>query len=102
MNVVIAGVSMELPPQVVTTDELEARLAPLYQRIGLVPGRLELMTGIKERRFWNTPIKPSEIAARAGKKALAKAQLRHELRLDEAGKPIIWITTMRPLPAPKR
>lgn len=73
MNVVIAGVSMELPPQVVTTDELEARLAPLYQRIGLVPGRLELMTGIKERRFWNTPIKPSEIAARAGKKALAKA-----------------------------
>lgn len=36
------------------------------------------------------------------KKALAKAQLRHELRLDEAGKPIIWITTMRPLPAPKK
>ncbi len=35
------------------------------------------------------------------RKALAKAQLRHELRLDEAGKPLIWITTQRPLPAPK-
>lgn len=33
--------------------------------------------------------------------ALAKAKLRHELRLDEAGKPIIWITTQRPLPPPK-
>jgi hypothetical protein len=30
-------------------------------------------------------------------KSLAKGQLRYELRRDEAGRPLLWITTMRPL-----
>jgi hypothetical protein len=28
-------------------------------------------------------------------KLLSKAQLRYELRIDEAGKPLLWVTTMR-------
>ena len=41
-----------LPERVVSSAELEQRLAPLYERFGLHEGRLELMTGIRERRFW--------------------------------------------------
>jgi 3-oxoacyl-[acyl-carrier-protein] synthase-3 len=48
-------------------------LAPVYRRIGLHAGRLELMTGIRERRFWSGEIAPSTIAARAGKMALERA-----------------------------
>ncbi|MBI2378156.1 MAG: 3-oxoacyl-ACP synthase III [Deltaproteobacteria bacterium] len=77
----IASVAAEVPPSVLSSDEIEARLAPLYERIGLVPGRLELMTGIKERRYWPQPIRPSEIAAAAGERALAGAGVSR----DEVG-----------------
>lgn len=52
---------------------LEARLAPVYDRLKLHAGRLELMTGIRARRFWPQPVAPSEVAALAGHKALNRA-----------------------------
>ena len=51
-NVCIEAVTHILPPEVVTTDEVEERLHPVYERLHLPPGRLELMTGIRERRLW--------------------------------------------------
>jgi 3-oxoacyl-[acyl-carrier-protein] synthase-3 len=44
--------SYELPEEVVTTVELESRLFPLYERLKLPVGRLEILTGIRERRIW--------------------------------------------------
>ena len=38
--------------RIVSSAEIERRLAPLYERLRLPAGRLELMTGIRERRFW--------------------------------------------------
>ena len=63
----------EAPPHVITSEALEQRLAPLYQRLKLPEGRLELMSGIRERRFWDSGTKPSDGAALAGRKALAAA-----------------------------
>jgi len=40
------------PDDVLTTDALEQQLEPLYTRLKLPEGRLEMMTGIKERRLW--------------------------------------------------
>ncbi len=60
----------ELPPNQVASAQLEERLAPVYERLKLPPGRLELMSGIRTRRFWNPGTRPSEAAALAGKKAL--------------------------------
>ncbi len=51
-NVFVDGIACALPDEIVTTDELERRLAPLYERLRLPYGRLELMTGIRERRVW--------------------------------------------------
>jgi len=51
-NVALEGLAYTLPDEMVTSAELEARLAPLYTRLRLPEGRLELMTGIRERRFW--------------------------------------------------
>ena len=67
---VLAGLNVEIPPLEVTSAALEDRLAPLYQRLGLHAGRLELMTGIEARRFWPDDPAPSEIAGRAAEKAL--------------------------------
>ena len=58
-RVCIESLGYTLPPEVVTTDELERRLAPVYERLRLPEGRLELMTGIRERRFFEPGMPPS-------------------------------------------
>ena len=60
-----------LPEEVVTTDELERRLAPAYERLRLPAGRLELMTGIRERRFFPAGTQPGSVSIESGRKALA-------------------------------
>ena len=51
-NVCIETFAHTLPDEVVTSAQIESRLEPLYTRLRLPEGRLELMTGIAERRFW--------------------------------------------------
>jgi len=70
-RVVLAAASHETPPTVITTAAIEDRLAPVYGRLGLHPGRIELMTGIQERRSWPAGTTPSDVAVRAGRAALA-------------------------------
>ena len=70
-NVFIDAFGYELPPNVVASRDLEERLSPLYQRLRLKKGQLEVITGIRERRFWDPGFKVSEGAAEAGRKALA-------------------------------
>ena len=65
----------ELPPNVLTSDAIEERLAPVYERLKLPTGRLELMSGIRERRFWEPGTRPSDGAALAGKAVLQEADL---------------------------
>jgi 3-oxoacyl-[acyl-carrier-protein] synthase-3 len=55
-----------LPENVVTSVELERELSPVYERFGVHEGRLEMMTGIRERRFWDEGTLPSDGATRAG------------------------------------
>ena len=66
----IASCDHLLAPEVVSSDDLERRLEPIYARMGLNVGRLELMTGIRERRFFEPGTRPSTMAARAGRAAL--------------------------------
>ena len=51
-QVCIESLGYTLPEEILSSDEIEHRLAPLYQRLRLPEGRLELMSGIKERRPW--------------------------------------------------
>lgn len=69
----IESLAHVLPDERVTSLALEEELAPLYRRLGLVVGRLELMTGIAERRFWPEGTRPSDAAAQAGRAALERS-----------------------------
>jgi 3-oxoacyl-[acyl-carrier-protein] synthase-3 len=71
----IAALAYALPPETWTSAALEAKLAPLYQRLRLPEGRLELMTGIRERRFWPANFSPSQASAAAGKKLLEQTKI---------------------------
>lgn len=72
-RVCIESLGYFLPHEVVTSDEIEARLGPLYERLRLPAGRLELMTGIRERRFWRPDMLPSEASIRSGRLSMAAA-----------------------------
>jgi 3-oxoacyl-[acyl-carrier-protein] synthase-3 len=74
-KVAIAGLGHELPPMVMSSSDIEERLGPVYDRLGLHPGRLEMMTGIRERRYWAEQVTPSEVASRAGLDALEKSRI---------------------------
>ncbi|MBN1866741.1 3-oxoacyl-ACP synthase III [Candidatus Sumerlaeota bacterium] len=69
----IDTIAYELPPQVVTTEELEARLAPVYDALHIAPGQLEHMTGVRERRWWEPGFRVSNGAIAAARKALAQS-----------------------------
>ena len=60
-------------PHVVTSAELDERLAATYRRVGLRPGLLENLAGITERRWWPRDVGFADAAAMAGAKALAEA-----------------------------
>jgi len=77
-NVCIEAFGYELPENIVPSTELEQRLAPVYDKLKLSCGRLELMTGIRERRFWNKGALPSEGSIKAGEKAIEKANMDRE------------------------
>ncbi|MBX3398707.1 MAG: 3-oxoacyl-ACP synthase III [Gemmataceae bacterium] len=68
----IESLGYELPPVVVSTAELEARLKPFYDEHKLVSGQLELLTGIGERRWWDRNFSVSDGATAAAVKALAR------------------------------
>ena len=72
-NVCLHTFGYTLPPNEVTSLQLEERLQPLYSRLKLPEGRLELMSGIKSRRFWDTGTKPSDGASLAGQNAIEKS-----------------------------
>jgi len=74
-NVCLEAFGYTLPEEIVTSAEIEARLAPLYERLRLPEGRLELMTGIRERRFWPRGTLPSENSVRSAERALSAAQI---------------------------
>lgn len=77
-NVCIEALAVALPEERWSSADIEERLRPLYERLKLPAGRLELMTGIRERRMWSPGTRPSDASAAAGKALLAKSALRAE------------------------
>jgi 3-oxoacyl-[acyl-carrier-protein] synthase-3 len=72
-NVCIESLAVALPDEVWSSAAIEQRLRPLYERLKLPAGRLELMSGIRERRMWPAGTRPSDASAQAGRAVLAKS-----------------------------
>ncbi|MCW2623267.1 MAG: 3-oxoacyl-ACP synthase [Frankiales bacterium] len=70
-QVVISGLAHLDAPEVVTSAEIESRLARTMERLGMGPGLIENLSGIVERRVFAPGVQPSDVAAQAGELALA-------------------------------
>ena len=78
-HVAIESLAYDTPPEVLSSDTIENELSEMYDRLHLPKGRLELMTGIKERKFYRVDALPSTISASAGRKALEKSQFMERM-----------------------
>lgn len=74
-RVKMESIGYELPPVVVTSDDLENRLAPMYEALHISHGQLEALTGISERRWWEEGHALSDGAAAAARRAMEQSNV---------------------------
>ena len=77
-NVAIEAVACVLPSTVVTSADIESQLSATLGRMGIKPGLIEGLTGIRERRFWDGDQQASDVATLAAEKVLEKTGIPRE------------------------
>lgn len=74
-KVSIRSISHIDAPHRIPSAAIEDQLSVTFERLGMRPGILEHVAGIKARRFWDEGVKPSDAATLAGRDALERAGL---------------------------
>lgn len=69
-RVSLAAIGAEIPDEIWSSDAIEQKLSPIYERLKLPEGRLALMSGINERRVWPAGTLPSTPSIRSGNAAI--------------------------------
>ena len=77
-NTSILSVGAVEAPIVMPSSAFDDRLAAAYERVGLLPGMLVKLAGVRERRWWPEDVSFADGAAMAGAKALAEAGIQPE------------------------
>ncbi|NLX13476.1 MAG: 3-oxoacyl-ACP synthase III [Phycisphaerales bacterium] len=77
-HVFLESLGYELAPNVVSSADLEQRLAPLYRQLKIPSGQIEALTGVRERRWWDARQSMCDGSIQAGRKALDAAGLPAE------------------------
>lgn len=77
-NVAIIGLAHVEAPHRITSAEIDDRLRPLTDRLGMAPGVLEGVAGIVARRFFDPGVPPSQVATMAAEIALERAGIPRE------------------------
>ena len=68
-----AAIAAALPPRIVTSDDVEEELRARSPAVRVLPGLIEMMTGIRSRRYAAAQVNTSDLAAEAGRQALVCA-----------------------------
>jgi 3-oxoacyl-[acyl-carrier-protein] synthase-3 len=71
-RVFIDDISYHLAPRIISSEEIESRLDPVYKALRIPKGQLKAFTGIEQRRWWNEGFRYSDGAVAAAQKCLAK------------------------------
>ena len=70
------SIGYELPPEVVTSEDIELRLQPMYDKLNISQGQLEALTGISERRWWEKGHSLSDGAVTAARRAMEQSNVK--------------------------
>jgi len=77
-NVVLESIHLNLPEEIWSSEFIEQQVEDIYRRFRVSVGRLELMTGIRERRVWGEDFLPSIESANAAKALFQKSKITPE------------------------
>jgi len=75
-NVALLSVATTIAPNVTTSEEIDAHLAPALKRLRLPTGLLQRVAGVHERRNWGAGQTFDAAAIDAGRRALEEAGVR--------------------------
>ncbi|MFO6422179.1 3-oxoacyl-ACP synthase III [Motilimonas sp. KMU-193] len=74
-KVYVNSIAYELAPIAVSSESLETKLAPIYDKFRIPKGQLAVLTGIEERRWWPEHTKVSDGAIKAAQKAIQETEI---------------------------
>lgn len=77
-NVCLESIGFTLPTEVITSEQIENTLAPVYDRLNFPSGRLEWMSGVSQRRVWPTGFRVSDASINSGRQAIEAAGLNRD------------------------
>ncbi|WP_319406072.1 3-oxoacyl-ACP synthase III [uncultured Desulfosarcina sp.] len=77
-NAAIEAVACALPTTIVSSADIESQLSATLERIGIKPGIIEGLSGIRERRFWDADQQASDVATRAAEQVLEESGVPRE------------------------
>ncbi len=75
-SVCIEAIGINKPPHEVSSLQIEERLSPLYEKLGIPFGTLERMSGVKSRFFWDDDVLPSQVGLGAVETALSQCDIK--------------------------
>jgi 3-oxoacyl-[acyl-carrier-protein] synthase-3 len=97
-HVVIQALAAIEPPIRVTSREIEQKLKPTLDRLGVRDDLLEEVSGIGARRFWERGTTPSDAATLAAEKALDESGIDRQ-KVGVISPRCAATTSSRPPPA---
>ena len=72
-HVCLESWAITVPPVTLTSDEIEDRIANVYEDLGLPFGTLERLTGIRSRQLWDLSERPSELGTTVAREAIQRS-----------------------------
>lgn len=72
-HVCLESYAITVPPQILTSPEIEDKLADVYKELGVPFGTLERLTGIASRNFWDLSERPSTLGTEVVRKAVEQS-----------------------------
>jgi len=75
-HVRVQSFGLHFPSTLLTSTEIEERIAPVYQRLQIPTGTLERVSGVSTRGMWATDVTPSSVATIAARAALDASGFR--------------------------
>ena len=75
MGLYLSGVTHVDAPEILSSQKLEQLLGPVYKKLKLSEGRIEMQTGIKSRGMWPVGTLPSELSSLAARRLFEEKQI---------------------------
>jgi 3-oxoacyl-[acyl-carrier-protein] synthase-3 len=75
-HVRLESFGLNFPESLLSSAEIEERIAPVYERLRIPTGTLERVSGVATRGMWSTDVTPSSMATVAARQALERSGFR--------------------------